>query len=139
MKRINLPKLLSVMFHQMDYKMKKVLVLCLLSYSVIGHTEAVRTGEDVFVQECSDCHSIKQGKNKFGPSLYNLIDRQSGTISDYQYSYSMSKSNIKWTKENLDLWITNPKQLIPGVKMPYQGLNNPTERTNLIEYLSQVK
>src|SRR3984885_736848 len=43
-------------------------------------------GASVFKTECSECHSVKEGRNKKGPSLFGIVGRSAGTISDYSYS-----------------------------------------------------
>ena len=45
-------------------------------------------GKKVF-KKCVACHSLQEGKNKIGPSLYNLLDRKIGSVEGYKYSKSM--------------------------------------------------
>ena len=46
-------------------------------------------GEKVF-KKCSACHSInKGGENKIGPTLYNVLGRQVGGVSNYKYSSAL--------------------------------------------------
>jgi len=97
-------------------------------------------GNDVFASECSDCHSVRQGKNKKGPSLFGVVGRQSASIPDYKYSDSMRSYNVVWTPEKLDAYITNPKAVVPGTKMKkYDGLANPKARADVIAYLATKK
>ena len=39
-------------------------------------------GADVFKSECAECHSVKQGRNKKGPSLFGIVGRASGSLPD---------------------------------------------------------
>jgi len=98
-----------------------------------------KAGADVFDQECSDCHSVKQGKNKKGPSLFGVVDRKSASIADFAYSDPMRASNIVWSVDKIESYITNPKAAVPGGKMKYDGLGNETARANLLAFLAAQK
>lgn len=96
-------------------------------------------GADVFAQECAGCHSVKENKNKMGPSLFAVVGRHCGSIPDFVYSDALKQADLTWTPSQLDAYITNPQQAVPGVKMPYGGLNDGKARTDLIAYLSSIR
>lgn len=98
-----------------------------------------KAGADVFDQECSDCHSVKQGKNKKGPSLFGVVDRKSASIADFVYSDSMRAYNVVWSIDKIETYITNPKAAVPGGKMKYDGLDDATARANLLAFLAAQK
>lgn len=106
-----------------------------------AHAEAadVRHGQDVFAQECAECHSPREGKNKKGPSLFAVARRKAGTQADFVYSEPMLQSAIVWTPAALDAYIANPRKAVPGGKMKYEGLADSRDRENLIAYLSTLK
>jgi len=94
-------------------------------------------GEKVF-KKCAACHSIaKGGANKIGPALYNVIGRQAGSLSDYKYSKGMIAYGKKWTPQEMDGFLENPKGWVKGTKMSYAGLKNPKERAALILFLNK--
>jgi cytochrome c len=97
-------------------------------------------GSDVFKTECSECHSIKQGRNKKGPSLFGVVGRKAATIPDYGYSDALrSKTDWVWTPEQLHTYLSQPaKQADPGTKMKYDGLSDAKQLDDLISYLSTV-
>lgn len=97
-------------------------------------------GSDVFKTECSECHSIKEGRNKKGPSLFGVVGRKAATISDYQYSDALrAKTDWVWTPEKLHSYLSQPaKQADPGTKMKYDGLSDAKQLDDLISYLSTV-
>jgi cytochrome c len=97
-------------------------------------------GSDVFKTECSECHSIKEGRNKKGPSLFGVVGRKAATISDYEYSDALrSKTDWVWTPEKLHSYLSQPaKQADPGTKMKYDGLSDAKQLDDLISYLSTV-
>lgn len=95
-------------------------------------------GEDVFSAECAECHSVREGKNKKGASLFAVVGRKAATISDASYSDALRASNIVWTTEQLDAYITSPKKAVPNGKMKYDGLESAADRADLLAYLATV-
>ena len=94
-------------------------------------------GEKVF-KKCAACHSIaKGGANKIGPALYNVMGRQAGSLSDYKYSKGIVAYGKKWTPQEMDGFLENPKGWVKGTKMSYAGLKKPEERAALILYLNK--
>ena len=94
-------------------------------------------GEKIF-KKCAACHSIaKGGANKIGPALYNVIGRQAGSLPDYKYSKGMIAYAKKWTPQEMDGFLENPKDWVKGTKMAYAGLKKPEERAALILFLNK--
>jgi len=97
-------------------------------------------GSDVFKTECSECHSIKEGRNKKGPSLFGIVGRKAASLPDYQYSDALrGKTDWVWTTDKLHEYLSQPaKQADPGTKMKYDGLSDAKQLDDLISYLSTV-
>ena len=87
---------------------------------------------------CAACHSVKPGKNGFGPSLFGVVGRQAGSAPDYNYSTAMKASGT-WTPARLDAYLTNPKATVPGNKMPFGGVSDAQKRADIIAYLATLK
>jgi len=98
----------------------------------------INNGKNMFNQECAECHSVKEGKNKKGPSLWNVLGRKSASISDFNYSDNMRSSQIVWTTDQISAYMEHPKKVVPAGKMKYDGLDNPKDRADLIEFLSSL-
>lgn len=95
-----------------------------------------RKGAALFATHCSECHSMKEGKHKKGPSLFLTLGTKAGQQPGFAYSDAMKASNITWNAETLSRYITNPKTALPGGKMKYDGLESAAERADVLAYLS---
>lgn len=92
-------------------------------------------GENI-IKKCIACHSVdKDGPNKVGPHLWNVIGRDKASISDYKYSSAMTAKGGKWDYADLFAFIKNPRQYLPGTKMSFAGLSKPEDIANVIEFL----
>jgi cytochrome c len=97
----------------------------------------VVSGEKIF-KKCAACHSIvKDGKNKIGPALYNVVGRQVGGVNDYKYSKALVEYKKAWTFEELNGFLLKPSKWIKGTKMAYAGLRKEKDRASIIKYLNQ--
>ena len=95
------------------------------------------SGEKIF-KKCAACHSIiKNGKNKIGPALYNVVGRKVGGVSDYKYSKALAGYEKSWTFEELNGFLLKPAKWIKGTKMAYAGLRKEKDRASIIKYLNQ--
>ena len=84
------------------------------------------------------CHSVsKGGDNKIGPALWGVLGRKAGSLSDYKYSKAMSAYGKSWSFEEMDGFLTKPKEWIKGTKMSYAGLKNAKDRAALILYMNE--
>ena len=95
------------------------------------------SGEKIF-KKCAACHSInKDGKNKIGPALYNVVGRQVGAVNDYKYSKALAGYEKNWTFEELNGYLIKPAKWIKGTKMAFAGLRKEKDRASVIKYLNQ--
>ena len=92
-------------------------------------------GRKLYLQ-CRACHSLKENEpHKIGPNLFKIIGSTAGSMKGYNYSDALSKSEILWTIENLDLWLEKPYEIIPGNKMVFSGMSKQEDRNDLIAYV----
>ena len=94
-------------------------------------------GAKVF-KKCVACHSItKGGSNKIGPALWGVLGKQTGFVSDYKYSKGMAAYGKPWSFEEMNGFLTKPKDWIKGTKMSFAGLKNIKERAAVILYMNK--
>lgn len=96
-------------------------------------------GKNVFKTECSECHSTLQGHNKKGPSLFGVIGRTAGTLPNYHYSDALPQTHWVWSADTLHHYLSKrTKEILPGSKMKYDGLDDSKQMDDLITYLSTL-
>lgn len=110
------------------------MVLSVLLSAPTGAQSAGTAGNDTF-KPCAVCHTLEVGKHKVGPSLANLLGRKAGTLERYSYSKAMKDSGITWDATTLDVYLTNPRAVVPGTKMTFPGIKAPEARARLIDHL----
>ena len=94
-------------------------------------------GEKVF-KKCAACHSVnKDGGNKIGPKLWNVMFRPAGSVTEYKYSKALSGYNKEWTWEEMNGFLLKPAKWIKGNKMGFAGLKSDKDRASVILYLNQ--
>jgi cytochrome c len=94
-------------------------------------------GARVF-RRCVSCHTIEQGgENKIGPNLYDIVGNHTAHKPDFDYSDAVKDAGKQWTYANLNHWITNPAEFIPGTKMAFAGIKKADQRADLLAYLAQ--
>ncbi len=94
-----------------------------------------KKGESVG-QVCTACHSVKKGGGTLiGPPLWDVVDRDKGSVAGFDYSKGLKDKGGKWTIADLDKWLTKPSAYIPGTKMGYPGEANEKKRAELIAWL----
>ena len=95
-------------------------------------------GERVYLK-CFSCHSLDPAtKNVPGPHLVNILGRDMASLPDFTYSPAMrdfAARNKRWTAEELDRYIADPKAVVPDGSMAFPGIPDPDERKELIDYL----
>ncbi|MBN9054705.1 MAG: cytochrome c family protein [Rhizobiales bacterium] len=112
-----------------------LLALAFTGAASFAHAQDAASGEKIFNQ-CRACHRIgPDAKNAVGPVLNGVVGRKAGTYGGYAYSDAMKASGQDWTEENLTAFLQKPKAAVPGTKMAFIGLKDPTKVADLIAYL----
>ena len=89
---------------------------------------------------CVICHSNAKGAaNKLGPNLFGVVGRKAGTYRGFSYSSAMKRSGITWSPAKLMDYLATPQTVVPGNNMPFAGIANTQQRTDLVAYLATLK
>ena len=90
-------------------------------------------------KQCASCHTFNEGgKNKIGPALWAVVDRDMGGLASYKYSSGMKAMKKKWGYEELNAFMVKPRKYVKGTKMAYVGLKRASDRANLILFLRSL-
>lgn len=94
-------------------------------------------GAKIF-KKCATCHSAeKSGGNKIGPNLFGIVGRKRASIPGFSYSDAMKAKGGSWSYEDLDKFLTKPKDFVPGTKMGFAGISKDKDRADLILFLEK--
>lgn len=118
--------------------MKFPLMLAALLSASAASAVAAPSGQAVFEQRCSVCHSLQPAPGKMGPPLAGVAGRKAGTAPGYAYSSALKASNITWTPDQLDAFVKAPGKTVPGTKM-LLGAPDAEQRAAVIQYLGSLK
>ena len=94
--------------------------LMLLEFSAVpqparkGADAATESGQLTFNNACRTCHTIKEGDNRLGPNLHNIIGRKAGSLPNYGYSSAMKGADFVWTRRSSIASSRNPMRLCPA-------------------------
>jgi cytochrome c oxidase assembly protein subunit 11 len=91
-------------------------------------------GHQLFADHCASCHNLRV--NSVGPMLGGVFDRRAGSSPGYVYSAALRQSDIVWSADNLERWLTGPGQFIKGTTMPVR-ISHASERRDIIAYLRE--
>lgn len=126
--------------------MRRIIAPAMLCAALIAEalvTTRALAGEDgssLYDQECAECHSLRPGKIKKGPSLIGITDKPAAQVPGFVYSPALKSADIVWTRERLDAYIADPKKVVHGGgKMKYDGLDDAAGRAAIIDFLAEQR
>jgi cytochrome c len=117
-------------------------VLATFALSAIAQTPAnpevvgdAERGEQEFEATCAECH----GAAATAPTLRGVIGRPIASVASFSgYSDALkAKSAMKWTKENLNTYLTSPRAFAPGNLM-FREFPDAQMRADVIAYLETL-
>ena len=105
--------------------------------SLLLASASVDKGQKIF-KKCSACHTYnKEGANKVGPNLWNLINSPKANVEGFAYSKELAEFGGQWGYEELAQFLYKPKEYIKGTKMNFGGLKKVQDRANLVLFLRE--
>ena len=125
--------------------MRKILIITVVAVSsaLVGlltgrAAPAADAGGQSLFGQCAACHST-DGSNGVGPTLKGVVGRASASVPGFAYSNPMKRAHLTWSNDELDKWLANPQDVVPGNAMPYAGMPDGQQRAALIAYLGTLK
>ncbi|MGH7018218.1 MAG: c-type cytochrome [Caulobacteraceae bacterium] len=110
-----------------------LLVLAVLAAPSLADAQ----GKALFTARCAVCHQAET--TAAAPSLEGVFGRPIASLSGFAYSAALrTKSGERWTRANLDAFLSDPNAFAPGTAM-YAGPLTPEERSAIIAYLMTLK
>ncbi len=131
----------TMRYHDMRTSIR-VLLLFLIGIgtnSSAAWAESLPSGPPPAFAPCASCHSTQPGKTLFGPSLAGIAGRKAGALPSYAYSAAMKSAKFSWNAALLDRWLKDPRKLVPGTRMPFAGIQDPTARKSVVDFLMSAR
>ena len=117
-------------------------IVSLIAGAAVAMASAPRPADPekgkVAFEKCAACHTVGEDATADGPSLKGVFGRKAGSRDDYRYSAAMKRSEIVWSAETLDAYLTDPQGYIRGNRMAFAGMADKPERDDLIAFLEQA-
>jgi cytochrome c len=119
-------------------------MLSAVALAVIALTQSASAGDAKKGQQgfaiCQTCHSVvKGGGNGIGPNLFGVAGRKAASLPGFYYSAALKSANITWTNDKLKAWIMAPARTVPGTRMTFAGISDPTKADDIVAYLDTLK
>lgn len=118
-----------------------LLALSLPACSRAASPEQIAAGKAVFAANCALCHDASPAMGAFqGPPLFGVAGRKVGGVAGFDYSDALKTAHDRgetWNDSNLDAFLADPQQAMPGTQMPV-NVPDATDRRNLIAYLTSL-
>ena len=93
-------------------------------------------------RQCRSCHQVGEGaRNGTGPALHHVVGHPIGAVDGFRYSNVFQEANAAgrvWTVEDMDAFLANPRDAMPGTRMGFRGIRDADDRAAMIAYLQSL-
>jgi cytochrome c len=115
----------------------RLALACVLLVAAAGAGAALPSRGEQLYGRCLACHSIEQ--HRTGPAHCGLFGRKAGSAPGFaHYSQALRRSGIVWDERSLDRFLADPMGAVPGTNMTYLGVNDASERAELIAWMKEA-
>ncbi len=88
---------------------------------------------------CTVCHSFGKGEPaKIGPNLYGIVGAPRAHMAGFDYSDGLKKLGGTWNDDELNAWLTNPRNVVSATRMAFPGIKSEKERAAVVAYLRSL-
>jgi cytochrome c len=120
--------------------LNRLVLACALTASFAAPAFAAPLPKPPAFGVCGACHKVDKGApNGIGPNLWGIGNMKAGEVAGFPFSAAMKASKVKWTRANLIAFIQEPQKTVPGTRMPFGGLKNPTSAAQIADYILSLK
>ena len=112
------------------------IAVMLLTLSCSAAQPDVDNGRKLFAA-CAACHA-PESPTKTGPDLRGVFGRKAATVSGFRYSKALQKAKLVWNEMTLDAFLADPQVAVPGNLMPFPGLPDVAQRSDVIAFLKTL-
>lgn len=85
---------------------------------------------------CQACHTLGAGEDhNLGPNLYGMFGRPAAQLEGFEYSEALRASGLVWTPQELEAWLAEPDDFVPGNNMVFAGYGSESDRRDLLAWL----
>jgi cytochrome c2 len=96
----------------------------------------------VLAIECGGCHGLTPGEigsgQHPGPNLVGVVGRTKASLEGFPYSEAMRAQTGRWTPEELNVFLADPFNIVPGTEMTRGGQPDRAARVAIIAYLTHL-
>jgi cytochrome c len=86
---------------------------------------------------CAACHAA--GIGSIGPTLNGVVGRKAASVPGFGYSAAMKSTGITWDEASLTAFVSDPQKTVPGNRMFFAGVADPSDVAELVEYLKTLR
>lgn len=88
---------------------------------------------------CVVCHDLAKGASwRVAPSLWGIVGAPKAGAKGYGYSLALVQAGGTWTAKELDEYLANPSQFLPGTNKTI-SVTDPQERARIVKFLGTLK
>jgi cytochrome c len=96
-------------------------------------------GSDGPAGQCVVCHSIEKGAPwRVAPTLWGIVGAPKAGAKGYGYSQALATAGGTWTAKDLDEYLANPGQFLPGTSKVV-SVTDARERARIIQFLGTLR
>lgn len=111
--------------------------ITLASFSLPSLAQDDAKAERLF-RRCAACHTLEDGgRNRVGPNLFGVFDRDIASRDDFRYSDALLSLQGRWNDEAINQYLLSPRTYARGTKMAFAGIRKTEDRLLLIDWLKR--